>query len=196
MKFKAIASAYKADKRLIVISDPNGKQWISNGTAIYSLESMPAMNPMSILAVFDIPEEKREEWRTREEDMSDEVAYLCENSQLFDENALEMMTAEVKWNGMNCVFLKHNSEIYAINEKYLKPLYDSLEYLRFFVKKTRDEKHSVVMCYYGLELKAIIVPARFSDKAIDELYDIASNLIYEAIVENSEEENSENDYEG
>lgn len=195
MKFKAIASAYKADKRLVVINDPNGKQWISNGAAIYSLEGMPVMNPMSILAVFDIPEEKREEWTTREEDMNDEVAYLCENNQLFDENALEMMTAEVKWNGRTCVFLKHNNEIYSINEKYLKPLYDSLEYLRFFVKKTRDEKLSVVMCYYGLELKAIILPAKFNDKAIEELYDIASNLVYVAVAESNEQE-TENDYEG
>ncbi len=60
MKFKMIAAVFKRNKFLRILTMPNGIQWITNGSALYSMSGMPRMTPEMVLKIFDIPEDKLE----------------------------------------------------------------------------------------------------------------------------------------
>lgn len=187
MKFKAIAAAFKERKSLNVLEAPNGTQWISNGTAMFLMEGMPVLNAAAVLNIFDIPEIKREEWETGEHKMTAELARMCLNNDLYPDDALTIMSLEIVINGSKYLFLKSPSGVFAINEKYLKPLDDEGDYLRFFKKTTSDGKTVAILVYKGLEIKAVILPAHFSG-IMPELRKIVSEIYSPANTTNDESE--------
>ncbi len=73
------------------------------------------------------------------------------------------------------MFLSGNEgEILAINEKYIKPLYDDMDYLQLY--KSKLERGFAVSCYNGLEVAAVIMPIRVGGTLAEELLEIAKYL--------------------
>ena len=192
MKFKAIAAAYKAQKSLNVLEAPNGTQWISNGAALFLMEGMPTLNADAVLNIFDVPEEKRGEWTTNEHKMNAELARMCLNNDLYPDDALAIMSPEISANGTKYLFLKSPTEVFAVNEKYLKPLYDEGDYLRFFKKTTSDSKSVAILVYKGIEIKAVILPVVLSG-IMPELCEIVSEIYLPANEKADEESEDDNE---
>lgn len=167
MKIKAIASAFKP-KKTVVIKDvaDNGVQWITNGAAFYSMDGMPKFTPTSLLKIFDIPEEKQEEWTSEQTSVS---RYIIDDSKDYE---LEEMKMQIKWLGETYIFLKDEHSIFAINEQYLKPLYDEWDYLRYVAHPLSSGQTTVIMCYVKLELKAVILPVTLGDNLTRELSEL------------------------
>lgn len=167
MKIKAIVSAFKP-RKIANISDvvDNDVQWISNGTAWYSLDGMPKFTPTSLLKMFDIPEEKQAEWTSEQTSVS---RYIIDESKDYE---LEEMKMQIKWLGETYTFFKDEHSVLAINEKYLKPLYDEWDYLRYVAHPLSDGRTTVVLCYIKLELKAVILPVTLGDNLTRELSEL------------------------
>lgn len=194
MKFKAIATAYKSKEELRVLEAPDSEQWISNGVAMYSLCGMPKLSAKSVLNILDVPPEKQNEWTTSEQTMDSELLRLCANNSVSTFNALEKMETELVWGSEKYIFFRNNSEVLAVNEKYLKPLYDEGAYLRFYKLNAYDNKVSFILVYKGLdEIKGIILPASLSD-ALAELCSITTGLyIASSEIQSKSEEEDEDE---
>lgn len=66
MKIKEIARLCKKRKRITVYRVGN-TQWVSNGYAAYPLHGLPKLEEKSLFTMFDIPEESRDSYFYREE---------------------------------------------------------------------------------------------------------------------------------
>ncbi len=66
MKIKKIAAICKPWKRVDLITKSEGRtidaQYIKAGAGIYPVRGLPAINPEQLLTLFDIPENKRDDW--------------------------------------------------------------------------------------------------------------------------------------
>lgn len=167
MKIKAIASAFKPKKTAVIkdVAD-SGVQWITNGAAFYSMDGMPKFTPTSLLKIFDIPEEKQAEWTSEQTSVS---RYIIDDSKDYE---LEEMKMQIKWLGETYIFLKDEHSIFAINEQYLKPLYDEWDYLRYVAHPLSSGQTTVILCYVKLELKAVILPVTLADNLTRELSEL------------------------
>lgn len=168
MKLNAIASAFKKNKILYILDDSHGNQWLSNRAAYYLISGMPKLVAENVLTMFDIPEDKHGDWNCYEREMIDYENQLCCDGCGVVENSVELMEVEISWQGKKFLFLKKEkgNDIFAIDEKLLKPLYDDAEYLRFFARETMDGKYTAITCHNGLELKAVILPMRIHKKRL------------------------------
>lgn len=169
MKLKAIVTTFRRGKFLRIYTMPNGEQWIGNGAALYKMSGMPQLTPAVVLKIFDIPEDKQAEWNCESEDMPERLHELCNDDFYKTEQLLESMKVSIDWLGVTQIFVKGQSDIFAIDEKLVKPLYDDVDYLRFVKRTFGNGKEVAIACYNALELQAIIMPYRISDDLTDEL---------------------------
>ncbi len=186
MKFKMIAAVFKRNKFLKILTMPNGVQWITNGSALYSMAGMPKLTLEMVLKIFDIPEDKQADWNCEEADMPEGLREICADDFHISKIPLEQMRAAVGWNDVTYLFLKGMDDIFAVDENLLKPLYDNLEYLRLF-KCTLRGGSPAIMCYNALELKAVAAPCMPGDKMAKELQELGayySSLRFKTVLEN------------
>lgn len=174
MKLKTIAATFKRRKFLRIYTMPNGEQWIGNGAALYKMSGMPELTPPVILKIFDIPEDKQTEWNCEIEDMPFHLRKLCNDELYTPEQVLESMKANVDWLGVTLLFLKNQFDIFAVDEKLVKPLYDDIDYLRFIKRTFGADNGIAITCYNALELQAVIMPYRTGEEMVDELKDISA----------------------
>ncbi|MCM1167091.1 MAG: hypothetical protein NC401_13885 [Ruminococcus sp.] len=151
---------------------PGGEQWITNGVGVYSLEDMPELKPAELLKIFDIPEDKQAEWDCEAEPMPDDLRGICGDYKTA-KMPLEPKETRVQYNGVTHLLPgdEAGSEIIPIDEKYIKPLYDNMEYLRYFKCKFRN--NIAVILYDAMNVQAVIMPYRVGGKMAEELSDIA-----------------------
>lgn len=174
MKLKAIASAFKRSKHLIIHTTPKGEQWVSNGSALYSMDGMPKLTPEQVLQMFDIPEDKRDDWFTDTAPMPD----FFSTEDFYDTNTeFKQLQTTVELCGEKLLFFKYFGDIYAFKESYLKPLYDKSEYILYYKAEWTDsngKKGSALVCNKGLIPKAIICPCMPGNKDVEELKTICN----------------------
>lgn len=173
MKLKAIATIFKRNKFLCIWNAPNGTQWITNGAAVYSMEGMPELSPATVLKIFDIPEDKQSEWNCKVEPMPSEIYDKCVDYRAI-KPPLDPKEAMIQCKGITYLLLSGNGEIVPIDEKFVKPLYDNKDYLRYH--KCKLNSGFAVTCYDGLETTAIIMPIRIGDVLAKELLEIATHF--------------------
>lgn len=169
MKIKTIATIFKRGKFLRIYTMPNGEQWIGNGAAFYKMSGMPQLTPAVVLKIFDIPENKQAEWNCESGDMPERLHGLFNDDFYKTEQLLESMKVSIDWRGVTLIFVKNQNDIFAIDEKFVKPLYDDVDYLQFVKRTFGNGKEAAIACYNALELQAIIMPCRISDDLTDEL---------------------------
>ncbi len=170
MKLKAIATIFKRFKYLRIWYMPDGEQWITNGAAVYSMEGMPTLTPAAVLKIFDVPEDKQEEWNCDVEPMPEELCEICGDYRT-EKIPLEPKETRVQYNGITHLILSGGNDIVSIDEKYAKPLYDDMDYLRYF--KCNLKSGYAVILYDGLSVEAVIMPIRVEGAFARELLEIA-----------------------
>ena len=170
MKIKAIATIFKRNKFLRIWDTPNGSQWITNGVAAYSMEGMPELTPAMLLKIFDIPEDKQADWNCKVEPMPAELYEICSDYQR-PRMSLEAKNVTVQYNGVVHMLLNGSGgEIVSIDEKYMKPLNDDMDYLRLY--KCNMQNGFAVICHSGFETTAVIMPLRVGETLATELLGI------------------------
>lgn len=176
MKLKAIAATFKRGKFLRIYTMPNGEQWIANSGAMYKMSGMPQLTPAIILKIFDIPEDKQAEWNCELADMPEHLRELCDDNPYKPEQTLEQMKISVEYYGITQIFLKHQNNIIAVDEKLAKPLYDDVDYLRFALRPFGKGIGSgiAVVCYNAFELQAVIMPYNISGDMLNEMKSIGA----------------------
>lgn len=167
MKLKAIASIFKRNKHVIIHKTPKDEQWISNGHALYSISDLPTLEPEQVLQIFDIPEDKRKEWYLDTMPMPEQLCH--EGFYRMNEEFKQLKTA-IEFGGETYQLFENGGEIYAFNEKYLKPLYDETEFMLYHKKEWSEGTKRIIalVCNVGLQTKAIILPYMFGDDAVEE----------------------------
>lgn len=171
MKLKAIATIFKRNKFLRIWNAPNGTQWITNGAAVYSMAGMPELSPATVLKIFDIPEDKQAEWNCEVEPMPSEIYDRCIDCCAITPS-LDPKETMFQYNGITYLLSSGNGEIVPIDEKFIKPLYDDMDYLRYY--KCKLKRGFAVACYDGLQTTAVIMPIRIADTLAKELLEIAT----------------------
>lgn len=171
MKIKAIAAIFKRNKFLRIWDTPDGSQWITNGVAAYSMEGMPELTPAILLKIFDIPDDKKAEWNCGVEPMPAELYQICSDYKR-PRTSLEMKNVTVQYNDGVVHMLLNGSggEIVSIDEKYIKPLNDDMDYLQFY--KCNLQNGFAVICHNCFETTAVIMPLRVGEKLAKELLGI------------------------
>lgn len=183
MKLKAIAANFKRNKHLIIYNRPNGEQWITNGHAAYLIDGMPTLTPDAMLKIFDIPESKQGEWHCDIRDMPQSIIALLEDDITMATHKVEsepLKTSIIDASGTTMLLFSDHRGILAVNEQYVKPLYDNSDYLAYFKStliETGNEhivKSSYLLCRVGFEFKAIIMPILLGDTTINEINEIST----------------------
>ena len=75
----------------------------------------------------------------------------------------------------------------AIDEKYLKPLYDEMEYMQFYKREFHNKCGFAIVCQNALELEAVIMPIMLGEEMAKELLEIGmfyNSTKYKALREN------------
>ncbi len=187
MKLKTIATIFKRNKYLRIWNTPNGSQWITNGVAVYSMEGMPELTPAMLLKIFDIPEDKQGEWNCEVEPMPADICEICTNYRTH-KTSLETKDVTVQYKGVVHMLLNSSGgEIVSIDEKYIKPLYDDMDYLQFY--KCDLQNGFAVICHSGFETTALIMPCKMGGTLAKELLEIGmyfNSTSYNAISEITE----------
>lgn len=169
MKLKTIATIFKRNKFLRIWNTPDGSQWITNGIAAYSMEGMPELTPAMLLKIFDIPEDKQAEWNCKVEPMPAELYEVCSDYRR-PRISLDVKNVTVQYNGVVHMLLSGNGAIVSIDEKYIKPLYDDMDYLQLY--KCGLKNGFAVICHSGFETTALIMPLRVGETLANELLEI------------------------
>jgi hypothetical protein len=188
MKIKAIASLFSKNNRLIIHTDENGSQWLSNGHAMYSISGLPTMNKDAILRMFDVPEDKRAKWLCEEIGMPEVIN--TSNDLPFDEQ-IEPLKTRIDWMGNTYrLFLENPLKIHAIREDYIKPLLDEKEYITYWKRATKGG-YFMLAVKNALFLQALIAPALIhcNEDHNNEIQQIAGT--YSAMLENEYEKRVE-----
>lgn len=172
MKLKTIAAVFKRNKNLKILTMPNGTQWITNGVAMYSMSGMPELTPATVLKIFDIPNDKQGEWNCEVKPMPENMCKVCTNDFYTTESLLEPKKSTIEYGGITYSLLRNNDDIIAIDEKYLKPLYDDMEYMQFYKQEFPDKCGFAIVCQNALELEAVIMPIVLAEEMAKELFEI------------------------
>lgn len=173
MKLKAIAAAFKRNKLLKLYTAENGEQWIGNGNAIYKMTDMPELTITAILKIFDIPEDKQADWKYDSEEMPLTLQELCYR-RFSNEQELKKMKISIDWLGTVNIFFKGLTNIYAVDEKLIKPLYDELDDMLFVAQPfgSKNGYRGTAICCYSGDLQAVIMPYTYSGNVLVELTQI------------------------
>lgn len=187
MKLKVIAANFKRNKRLTIWNRPNGEQWITNGHAAYLIDGIPSLTPEVMLKIFDIPENKQGEWHCDIAEMPLSIIALLEDDITRATSKVEakpFLTSIIDANGTTNLLFDGGRGILAVNEQYVKPLYDNSDYLVYF-KSTLFEtcgehivKSPFLLCRVGFDFKAIIMPILLGDTTINEINEISNYFTY------------------
>lgn len=181
MKLKAIAAIFKRNKHLNILTMPSGAQWITNGFAMYSMSGMPELTPAMVLKIFDIPEDKQGEWACEVKPMPENMREIFNEGFYTTKALLETKKATIAYSGITYSFLGNGDDIIAIDEKYLKPLYDDMEYMQFYKRVLSDGRYFAIACQNALELEAIIMPCMLGEDT-----DMAKELLEIGVYYNSD----------
>ncbi len=187
MKLKAIAAIFKRNKHLNILTLPSGAQWITNGVAMYSMSGMPELTPAMVLKIFDIPEDKQGEWTCEIKPMPENICEICNEGFYTTKALLETKKGTIAWSGVTYSLFSNGDDIIAIDEKYLKPLYDDMEYMQFYKRIFSNGRDFAIVCRNALEIEAIIMPRMLGEDMAKELLEIGmyyNSAKYKAILEN------------
>lgn len=156
MKISKIAALCKKTKSIVHVhgEEFEGTQWIGTGNALYRVDGMPEFSQDSLLALFDVPEDKRSGWMYRAAapgvDLRDYV--------LSDEG-VEPVGFPVQYHGGTRQMYSplRSMDAAYLNTAYLAPLLDEAGKLTMFWRGTGGGHCFAIKS--GLFLRAILFPS-------------------------------------
>lgn len=151
MKLQAIKKACNARKTFLILNCPSGQQWIGNGFACWPVEGI-TVTTEAIQAIFEIPQEKREEYDIREGEKNDERLSIVPAEK---EIPLEDL-GDVLDHGIIYKILRAPDGIMAINTDYIKPADKKDADLRYFLRP-KDGRNPIIAVYADMFVSGIIM---------------------------------------
>lgn len=156
MKISKIAALCKKTKSIVHVhgEEFEGTQWIGTGNALYRVDGMPEFSQESLLALFDVPEDKRSEWMYRAAapgvDLRDYVP---------EDESIEPVGFPVQYHGGTLQMYSPLRSMGAayLNTVYLAPLLDEAGKLTMFWRGTGSGQCFAIKS--GLFLRAILFPS-------------------------------------
>lgn len=176
MKIKAVESLLKQTK-FITLYDDDRCQWVSNGHACYPLRNMPLLDADSIFTMLDVPEEKKDKYIFRRDELSASGLDFSDNvtaERVFDRDllALSMGGKEIE------ALRSHSGGILFFDTAFLKPFADE-ESVELYERQDESGK-TYIAVKTGLLLLGVILPVRVINESFIEMLSDMTNLsIYE-----------------
>ena len=163
MKISRIAALCKKTKSIVHVygEEFEGTQWIGTGNALYRVDGMPDFSQESLLALFDVPEDKRSEWMYRAAapgaDLRDYVP---------EDESVEPVGFPVQYHGgtMQMYSPLRSFEAAYLNTAYLAPLIDEAGKLMMFWRGEGSRQCFAIKS--GLFLRAILFPSSVASHSL------------------------------
>lgn len=152
MKLKNIAALCKNRKVVYILTDRFQNQYIGNGDAFYLMPAELELNAENILIIFDIPQEKRSEWK-----VASTIPPECLPTEdvVDTEQQAEIIPIDLCLYDDTYRLLRDDTGIVIFNIKYLAPLTDIQEPISYFIRRI-NAQDAVIAVKKGLMLQALI----------------------------------------
>lgn len=179
MKIKKIAQICARQKTIYVHNQEcKGdlvRQWVGDGVAMYPLDGLPYMDDEALLALFDVPPDKRDSWTVRDVGLGSLVSLDD-----IDPDEVDVLPYDLTVNtGRTLMPFDGGARgTLWIQQRYLAPT-DDIDIVRYCARPTTGGGR-VIAVKSGLVLMSIIMPLRMSaDKngLGRQLLDIANGTI-------------------
>lgn len=172
MNYSKIMSFCKK-RKLIYLYTADGRQWVSDGGAIYPLLGMPHFDAQSIRAVYDVSESVQVVERNElPEDLFFGDVDMTEN-QIF------MEKIQLRPCGFDAVSFRTQAGVTFIDQKYLSPItgIESDGNVCVYERVSRKTGQIYIAVKRGMLLEAIILPVKILAKDwVEELADVAAAI--------------------
>ena len=171
MKLKNIAALCKNRKVAYILTDRFQNQYIGNGDAFYLMPAELELNAENILIIFDIPQEKRREWK-----VASTIPPECLPTEdvVDTEQQAEIIPIDLCLYDDTYRLLRDDTGIVIFNIKYLAPLTDIQEPISYFIRRI-NARDAVIAVKKGLMLQALISAENnsvFNSNLLDTLTEI------------------------
>lgn len=171
MKLKNIAALCKNRKVAFILTDRFQNQYIGNGDAFYLMPAELELNAENILIIFDIPQEKRREWK-----VASTIPPECLPTEdvVDTEQQAEIIPIDLCLYDDTYRLLRDDTGIVIFNIKYLAPLTDIQEPISYFIRRI-NARDAVIAVKKGLMLQALISAENnsvFNSNLLDTLTEI------------------------
>lgn len=171
MKLKNIAALCKNRKVAYILTDRFQNQYIGNGDAFYLMPAELELNAENILIIFDIPQEKRSEWK-----VTSTIPPECLPTEdvVDTEQQAEIIPIDLCLYDDTYRLLRDDTGIVIFNIKYLAPLTDIQEPISYFIRRI-NARDAVIAVKKGLMLQALISAENngvFNSNLLDTLTEI------------------------
>jgi len=155
MKFSKVANICKKSKCIYLYNyiTSTATQWLGNGSAMYRLDGMPYLTPDELLALWSIPEKNWLDYGRTEKDMPSNINFI-DNAGI----PIKKHSLSVGWKGESFQLFEDTTGIYAINEIYLAPFTDNLDYIEYH-RQPNQGGGFLLGVAVGLGLQAVIAPS-------------------------------------
>ena len=165
MKIKSIASICKQRKVAQIFEwgqDSNIAQIIGDGSAFYLVRGIPQLDNLSLLTIFDIPEDKRVDWQVFKKSLADAI-----NLSDIDENEVAVTPELISliYGDKTLIPFVVDTEVMFFNKKYFEPLEKDLLEYSFSIRYT-SSRRPYLCVKDGLWLTAIICPLSTNDSSL------------------------------
>ena len=161
MKIKKIAQICAGQKTIYVHNQScKGdlvRQWVGDGVAMYPLDGLPYMDDEALLALFDVPPDKRDSWTVRDVGLSSLVSLDD-----IDPDEVDILPYDLTVNTGRTLmpFDGGPRGTLWIQQRYLAPT-DDIDIVRYCARPTKSGGR-VIAVKSGLILMSIILPVRMS----------------------------------
>lgn len=177
MKLKNIAALCKNRKVAFILTDRFQNQYIGNGDAFYLMPAELELNAENILIIFDIPQEKRSEWRVTS---TIPPEGLPTEDVVDTEQQAEIIPIDLCLYDDTYRLLRDDTGIVIFNIKYIAPLTDIQEPISYFIRRI-NARDAVIAVKKGLMLQALISAENnsvFDSNLLDTLTEINNAVAY------------------
>lgn len=180
MKIKKIAQICAGQKTIYVHNQScKGdlvRQWVGDGVTMYPLDGLPYMDDEALMALFDVPPDKRDNWTVRDLNLGSLVSLDD-----IDPDEVDILPYDLTVNNGRTLMpfdVGARRGTLWIQQRYLAPT-DDIDIVRYCARPTKGGDR-VIAVKSGLVLMSIIMPMRMSaDKngLGRQLMDIANGTI-------------------
>lgn len=180
MKIKKIAQICAGQKTIYVHNQScKGdlvRQWVGDGVAMYPLDGLPYMDDEALLALFDVPPDKRDNWTVRDRNLGSVVSLDD-----IDPDEVDVLPYDLTVNNGRTTLMPFDGGARGtlwIQQRYLAPT-DDIDIVRYCARPTTGGG-LVIAVKSGLVLMSIVMPLCMSaDKngLGRQLMDIANGTI-------------------
>ena len=193
MKINKIAAICKKSKQVVIYRDPNDydAHYIGDSHAIYLVTGLPELDKNGILTIFDVPEDKKEEWIVN---CTNQLEINLDDADP-DESIINRGNLSIYRFGERLIPLKVSSGMVFMNSKYLTPTFDS-GYTELYERRTKSGNLYIAV-KVGMILQAVIFPENIIDEVlVEQLEELEKNCKYALELKNAATENSDIDHFG